>query len=660
MYHTLQLVLILLATAVLAVVVFRLLRLPPMLGYLLSGIVIGPHALGWIPDVTVTHHLAEFGVVFLMFSIGLEFSLPKLVTMKHIVFGFGTAQVGATILIVMVVTWMIGLDWRVGLALGGVLAMSSTAIVSKMLAERLELNSFHGRQIIGVLLFQDLAVVPLLIVIPALAHAVDSSGTDLGVTIILALLKAGMVLALILFFGQRLMRPWFHLVARQKSSELFVLNVLLITLGLAWLTGIAGLSLALGAFLAGMLISETEYRHQVEDDIKPFRDILLGLFFVTIGMLLDIQVVIHNFMWVILLLIALIAIKASLIAGLSHLFKADSSVAVRTGLSLAQGGEFGFVLLAQANTLGIVDNPTMQPVLAAIVLSMLAAPFIIEHSENMARRFSAAEWMNRAMQLTTIAAHTIAEEQHVILCGYGRSGQNLSRLLEKESVPFIALDLDPQRIRDAAAAGESVVYGDAARYEVLIAAGLMRAKLLVVSYTDTISALKILRHVQALRPELPVVVRTLDDTDIDLLKEAGAAEVVAEIMEGSIMLATHALMHLGVPLNRVLNRMRETREQRYSLFRGFYRGISDEEKESGERMQPRLLNVMIAPGSAAVGKTLGELNLGSFLVEVPAVRRRNVRELLPNDETRLEAGDVLVLRGAQENLAAAEIKLLQG
>ena len=660
MYNTLQLVLILLATAVLAVVVFRLLRLPPMLGYLLAGIVIGPHALGWIPEAAETRHLAEFGVVFLMFSIGLEFSLPKLVTMKRIVFGFGTIQVCATILIVMVVTWMIGLDWRAGLALGGVLAMSSTAIVSKLLVERLELNSHHGRQIIGVLLFQDLAVVPLLIVIPALAHTVDSSDADLGMTIIVALLKAGMVLALILFFGQRLMRPWFHLVARQKSSELFVLNVLFITLGLAWLTGIAGLSLALGAFLAGMLISETEYRHHVEDDIKPFRDILLGLFFVTIGMLLDIQAVIQNFMWVMLLLIALIAIKAILIAGLSRLFKADSSVAVRTGLSLAQGGEFGFVLLAQANTLGIVDNPTMQPVLAAIVLSMLAAPFIIEHGENMARRFSSAEWMNRAMQLTTIAAQTMAEEQHVILCGYGRSGQNLSRLLEKESISFIALDLDPQRIRDATAAGESVVYGDASRNEVLIAAGLMRAKLLVISYADTISALKILRHVQTLRPELPVVVRTLDDTDIDLLKEAGAAEVVAEIMEGSIMLASHALMHLGVPLNRVLDRMRKTREQRYSLFRGFYRGISDEEKESSERMQPRLQNVMIASGSAAIGKTLGELNLGSFLVEVPAVRRRNVRELLPNDETRLEVGDVLVLRGAQENLAAAEIKLLQG
>jgi CPA2 family monovalent cation:H+ antiporter-2 len=254
----------------------------------------------------------------------------------------------------------------------------------------------------------------------------------------------------------------------------------------------------------------------------------------------------------------------------------------------------------------------------------------------------------------------MTEEQHVILCGYGRSGQNLARLLEKESVPFIALDLDPIRIHDAAAAGESVVYGDAARYEVLVAAGLMRAKLIVISYNDTTSALKVLRQVQAIRPELPVVVRTLDDSDIDLLKEAGAAEVVAEIMEGSIMLASHAFMHLGVPLTRVLSRMRETREQRYSLFRGFYHGISDEVKDSEEKMQLRLLNVMIVPGSAAVGKKLGELDLEGFLVEVPAVRRRNVRELLPDKETRLEAGDVLVLRGIQENLAAAEIRLLQG
>lgn len=660
MPNTLQLVLILLATAVLAVVVFRLLRLPPMLGYLLAGIVIGPHALGWIPEEAETRHLAEFGVVFLMFSIGLEFSLPKLVTMKRIVFGFGSAQVGATMLIVMAVAWQMGLDWRVGIALGGALAMSSTAIVSKMLADRAELNSSHGRQIIGVLLFQDLAVVPLLIVIPALAHTVDSSGGGLGMTLMLALLKAAAVLALILFFGQRLMRPWFHLVARQKSSELFVLNVLLITLGLAWLTEIAGLSLALGAFLAGMLISETEYRYQVEDDIKPFRDIFLGLFFVTIGMLLDVRIVMQNFLWVLLLLVALVVLKGALIAGLSRLFKVDPGVAVRTGMSLAQAGEFGFVLLAQAAALGLVGAPIMQPVLAAMVLSMLAAPFLIEHSERMARHFSASEWMNRAMQLTSLAAQTMTEEKHVILCGYGRSGQNLSRLLEKESIPFIALDLDPQRIREAAAAGESVVYGDAARREVLIAAGLMRARVLVVTYADTASALKILSHVQALRPELPVVVRTLDDSDINLLKDAGATEVVAEIMEGSLMLASHALMLLGLPLNRVLHRIRETREQRYSLFRGFFRGITDEADDDSDKSLPRLLTVLIVQGAAAAGKTLGELDLAGLAVEVTAVRRRNIRGLLPGDETMLETGDVVVLRGAQENLAAAEIRLLQG
>jgi K+:H+ antiporter len=659
MPNALELVLILLAIAVLAVVVFRLLRLPPMLGYLLAGVFIGPHALGWIPDNEETRHLAEFGVVFLMFSIGLEFSLPKLVTMKRIVFGFGAAQVLLTILFVMAVSWVLALDWRVGLALGGALAMSSTAIVSKMLTERLELNSVHGRQIIGVLLFQDLAVVPLLIMIPALASTGDS-GTNYSLMYAIALFKALVVLALILFLGQRLMRPWFHLVARQRSSELFVLNVLLITLGLAWLTDLAGLSFALGAFLAGMLISETEYRYQVEDDIKPFRDILLGLFFITIGMLLDMQVVMQNFLWVILILTALIVLKVFLIAGLSRFFGASSSVAARTGLSLAQGGEFGFVLLAQAGATGLVENAILQPVLAAVVLSMFVAPFIIEHSERMTQRFSKAEWMDRAKQITAIASQTMTEDDHVIVCGYGRSGQNISRLLETESISFIALDLDPQRIHEAASAGESVVYGDAARREVLIAAGVMRAKALVVSYTDTISALKILTHVQALRPELSVVVRTRDDTDIDILKDAGATEVVAETLEGSLMLASHVLLLLNVSSGRILRCIRQTREQRYQLFRGFFHGVTDEMDEGEDKLSPRLLTVIIVPGAIAVNKTLGELDLASLDVEVTAVRRHNIRGLLPSSDTRLEASDVVVLRGTQENLAAAEIRLLQG
>jgi CPA2 family monovalent cation:H+ antiporter-2 len=641
------------------VVVFRLLRLPPMLGYLLAGVIIGPHALGLIPDTEETRHLAEFGVVFLMFSIGLEFSLSKLVTMKRIVFGFGASQVVLTILIVMLVAWLLGLDWRIGFALGGALAMSSTAIVFKMLAERLEFNSTHGRQIVGVLLFQDLAVIPLLIMIPALA-VTGVSSEDYGVMYATALFKALVVLTLILFLGQKLMRPWFHLVARQKSSELFVLNVLLITLGLAWLTDIAGLSLALGAFLAGMLISETEYRYQVEDDIKPFRDILLGLFFVTIGMLLDLQVVLQNFQWVALILVAIVAVKIILISGLSRLFGADSSAAMKTGINLAQGGEFGFVLLALAGAVGLMEDAVLQPVLAAIILSMFIAPFMIEYSEQMVQRFFGAEWMHRAMQITNIAAQAMIDDNHVIICGYGRSGQNVSRLLEKESIPFIALDLDPQRIHEAANAGESVVYGDAARREVLVAAGLMRAKVLIVSYANTVSALKILAHVQAIRPELSVVVRTHDDADVDLLKEAGATEVVAEIMEGSLMLASHAMMLLDIPSGRVLRCIRQTREQRYQLFRGFYPGLTDDAEDSNEKLLPRLLTVVIVQGAAAVNKTLEELDLASLAVEVTVVRRRNIRGLLPSSDTRLEVGDVIVLRGTQENLAAAEIRLVQG
>jgi CPA2 family monovalent cation:H+ antiporter-2 len=652
----LQSVLILLATAVLVVVVFRLLRLPPMLGYLIVGVAIGPHALGWISDTAEARGLAEIGVVFLMFSIGLEFSLPKLFTMRRIVFGLGAAQVIASMLIVWAIVAVLGVDWQAGLILGGVLAMSSTAIVAKLLAERIELNTPHGRQIIGVLLFQDLAVVPLLILVPALAAGTADLAANLG----LALAKAVVILSLMLFLGQRLMRGWFHLVAKQKSAELFVLNVLLITLGLAYITEIAGLSLALGAFVAGALISETEYRYQVETDIKPFRDVLLGLFFVTIGMLLDLRVMFEQAPWVLLVLVVLLALKAVLIFGLSLAFGSDSTAALRTGLALAASGEFGFVLLARADGLGLVSGPTMQPVFAAMLLSMLAAPFLVERGEHFARRWTRSDWMHRAMELHNIAVRSMAADQHVVVCGYGRSGQNLARLLEKESIPFIALDVDPQRIREAVAAGESVVFGDAARREVLVAAGLLRAKALAVTYSDTASALRILGHVQELRPGLPVVVRTVDDTDIDQLKSAGAAEVVAEIMEGSLMLASTTLMLIGLPLNRVLRRIRETREQRYSLFRGFFRGITDEADSRDDAEQPRLHSVTIAPDSAAIGKTLGELDLPSLHVEVTAVRRRGIRGVAPEPATRVEEGDVLVLLGGEEDLAAAEIKVMQG
>jgi monovalent cation:H+ antiporter-2, CPA2 family len=656
MHGTLELVLLFLAAAVLVVVVFRLLKLPALLGYLLVGIVIGPYALGFVQESEEARYLAEFGIVFLMFSIGLEFSLPKLLTMRKMVFGHGALQVLVTIALVTAVAILVGADWRAGIVLGGVFAMSSTAILAKMFAERLELNSPHGRQVMGILLFQDLAVVPLLIVTPALSQG----GEAMVFALALAVAKAVFALAVLLSFWQRLMRPWFTLVARQKSSELFSLNVLLITLGLAWLTELAGLSLALGAFLAGMLISETEYRYQVEQDIKPFRDVLLGLFFVTVGMLLDVRTLLQHWPLILGLLALILAAKTLVVVGVGRLFGADPGVSLRAGLALSGAGEFGLVLLAQAGHLAVVSDFQMQIALSVLILSMLLSPFVIEYSEHMVRRFVASEWMTRAMALHNIAIQTMAAERHVIICGYGRSGQNLARLLEQEGVTFIALDLDPQRVREAAAAGESVVFGDAARREVLVAAGLMRANALVVSYADATSALRILALVQELRPGLPVVVRTVDDSEIDRLKQAGAAEVVAEILEGSLMLATQALMLLGVPLNRVLRRIRETREQRYGLFKGFYRGVTDEIGEERDKLQPRLHSIIVSQGAAAVGKSLNDLDLTRFHVEVTAIRRRNIRSSSPDPDTRLTEGDVVVLRGAQDELALAEMFLLQG
>ena len=654
MHTTLQPVLILLTAAVLVVVACRIARLPTLIGYLVVGVAIGPHALGLIDDTEVVPRLAEIGVVFLMFTIGLEFSLPRLMTMRRIVFGLGMAQILATITAVLALALLLGLAWQSGVALGMALAMSSTAMLARLLAERSELNAPHGRYILGILLAQDLAVVPLLIIVPALA----APGEEMLLDLAFAFVKAAIMLTLLLFAGQRLMRRWFHIVAQRKSSELFVLNVLLVTLGIAYLTERAGLSLALGAFVAGALISETEYRYQVAEDIKPFRDVLLGLFFVSVGMLLDAGEVMRD-VWVVALLAALLAGKGAFVFGLVRMFGADSATALRTGLALGACGEFGFVLLAQANFAGVIAPEVLHPVLAAMVLSMLIAPFIIDQSDHIVRRWVAAEWSTRALHVTAVAARALDATDHVIVCGYGRTGQNLARFLEQERVPLIALDIDPQRVHEAAAAGESVVFGDAGRREVLLAAGLLRAKALAVTYADTPSALRILDHVRSARPGLPVVVRTLDDSDMDRLKAAGAAEVIPEIMEGSLMLASSTLMLLGKPLNRVLRRIQQTRAERYALFRGFYRGITDI-GETDEALQPRLRSLVIADGAAAVGKSLGEIDLAALNVAVTAVRRKNVRTVTPETATRVEEGDVLVLMGREEDLAAAEIRLLQG
>jgi CPA2 family monovalent cation:H+ antiporter-2 len=654
MSQTLQLILVLLGAAVVVVVICRLVHLPPILGYLLVGIAVGPNGLAWVPASTETTRLAEFGIVFLMFSIGLEFSLPQLRSMHRTVFGLGFAQVAITTIAGMLALYFLGYGWAGGLALGGALAMSSTAIVSKMLAERMELGTQHGRDVMGILLFQDLAVVAFLIVLPSLSK----SGGDLAIALAIAVVKAVVALGVVLYAGQQPMRAWLHVVARQRSPELFVLNVLLITLGLAALAQLAGLSLALGAFLAGMLIAETEYRYQVEEDIKPFRDVLLGLFFVTVGMRLDLSVVAGNLLWVAVLLVVPVLAKLVLIVALSRAFGQPLATALRTGFYLAQAGEFALVLLAVAADLDLLPKTIAQVVLAAMVLSMLSAPLIIHYADRIVRRFTANDWLARAAQITRIAATTMARQNHVIICGYGRSGQNLARLLEAEDIPFIALDSDPQRVREAAADGSSVVYGDAGRKQALAAAGLAKARAVVVTFADIAISLKILHHVREVRPELPVVVRTLDDAQLDRLLDAGAAEVVPEVLEGSLMLATHSLLLLGVPLNRVLARIRAIREERYSLFRGFFRGATDD-ADAADNLQPRLHSVHLPDRANAIGRVLGALDLDG-LVEVTGVRRKGARSRRPGPDWVFEPGDVVVLLGRPADIGVAERRLLDG
>ena len=655
----LELTLLLLGSAVLGVVVFRSLHLPPMLGYLAVGVLIGPHALGLASETASTHALAEFGVVFLMFSIGLEFSLAQLRAMRRIVFGLGLAQVVLTILATMLGAllfslWLprLGVSWQAAFALGGALAMSSTAIVVKLLTERLELESEHGRRIIGILLFQDLAVVPLLIMIPALAKNPD----NLAPTLAWAAVKAAAVLALLLFFGQKLMRGWFTLVAKRRSQELFMLNLLLVTLGAAWITERAGLSLALGAFVAGMLISETQFKHQVEEDIKPFRDVLLGLFFISVGMLLNLRLVLEHWWLVLLLLVIPVFLKFALIAALAKAFGSSDGVAMRTGLALAQAGEFGFVLLNMASGSKLIDPFLIQLVLASMVLSMLAAPFVIAKSDRIVMKIAANEWMMQSLQLTQLASRTMAAQKHVILAGFGRSGQSVATLLSEEKLPWYALDLDPERVQEAQAAGSSVSYGDAGRRESLIAAGINRASALVVTFADTRAALKVLHLVHELAPSLPVIVRSHDDSDLDLLRQAGATEVVPEALESSLMLASHALVVVGVPLRRVVHRVQSARDERYASLRGYFHGASDI-TDDPEHMYVRLHSVVLNEEAQAVGRRIGELGLEELGAEVSGIRRARTR-IEPGLDTVLAAGDVVVLRGSADAVTQAERRLL--
>lgn len=396
-------IVIVLLVSVITVILCRKFNIPSMLGYLLVGFLAGPGMLSLIPKSHATDYLGEIGIVFLMFSIGLEFSLPKLRAMRRLVFGLGGLQVGVTMLSVMGILMLTGVPFNWAFAVSGALAMSSTAIVSRILSEKTELGQPHGQMAMGVLLMQDIAVVPLMILIPALAGGGDG---NIWAALGLAFAKMLLTLGLLFFVGSKIMSRWFRMVAKRKSSELFMINVLLVTLGVAYLTELEGLSMALGAFVAGMLLSETEYRFQVEDDIRPFRDILLGFFFITVGMKLDIQALIGGWRQVLMLLAMLLVLKALVVFAIAFKMKHSVGDSLKTALYLAQGGEFGFVMLAIAGQLDMVSPEWEQAATAAVLLSMIIAPFLLGGSDALVGRLVKSSWDMKSLDLHSMLVET--------------------------------------------------------------------------------------------------------------------------------------------------------------------------------------------------------------------------------------------------------------
>jgi CPA2 family monovalent cation:H+ antiporter-2 len=656
--HTLQVILLLLAVAVLTVTLFRRLHLPPILGYLIVGILVGPFGTGLVASTEDTRFLAEFGVVFLLFTIGLEFSLPQMVAMKGSVFGLGGSQVVITGTVLALLAWFLGLSPQSGLIIGAILALSSTAIVIKQLTEQVELNSEHGRMGVSILLFQDLAVIPLLVVIPLLA---GDNGAGLAMPLIMALLKATLVFVGIMAIGHWLLRPLFHEIARARSAELFTLAVLLVSLTAAWLTHEAGLSLALGAFLAGMMLGETEYRHQIEADIRPFQDVFLGLFFVTVGMRVDLLSLLPILHWVLLLSLGLILFKGGVIFLLVNISGRGTATAFRSGLLLAQGGEFGFVLLDLSLGHGLLPADVSQLLFAAIIISMACSPFLIRYNNRLTESFCQLRSGRGATSALQVIEHEAKDlDHHVIICGYGRIGQNIGRLLSQEGFRYVALDLDPEVVRKAHEAGEPIHYGDAERHEILQAAGLERAKAVVLTYEDHPSALKILKHVNECSPAPPVLVRTKDDSHMEELERAGAAEVMPEAVEASLMMGGQLLLLLKVPGSRIFKIMRDIRQNHYKLLRDFFHGEESLDIEHADAFQERLHTVTLPQQAYAVDHTIEELHLWDWEVSITAVRRGGIRGDAPGPETRLQAGDVLVLAGTPQHLEHAERLLLNG
>ncbi len=648
--------LVIFAISIGIVFVFHKFRLPSIAGFLAAGALIGPHGLNLVSDLEQVKVMAEIGVVLLLFTIGVEFSLAHLFAARRLLLIGGPLQVMGTLFLAAAGGLAAGLPARQALFWGCLLSLSSTAIVLKALADRDESDSLHGRATVGILIFQDLAVVPMMLLLPLLANPSDNVRPEV-------LLALGKSLALV---GALVAAAWYvvpHLleqIVRSRSRELFLLTIIVLCLGIAWLTSLSGLSLALGAFIAGLVISESEYSHQAMAEVLPFRDSFNSLFFVSIGMLMDVHALLAHPLLVVALIGAVFAGK--FLTGAIPVLASGypPRAAILAGIAMAQVGEFSFVLAQQGEQIGLLTGESYQIFLVVSVLTMAVTPFLMQWAPHIARRAEAVQRLRHWYPEKT-TAHVLQTESrhlkvkdHVIVMGYGLNGRNLVRVLEETEIPYVALDLDGDTVRREAQNGVKIFYGDATNPSVLHYVRVQDARVLVVAISDPFAARRAVQIARGLNANLHIIVRTRYLREMEDLHQLGADEVVPEEFETSIEIFALVLQTYKMPQAVIVQKAEQIRKEGYALLR---RGELPElahHLRRGTLTDVEVETCHIDADSPALGKTIGQLSIRPRTgASVIALTRSGTTESNPSEKVRFEEGDVVSLLGTREQLQRA-------
>ncbi len=637
----------------LVVYLFHRLRQPAIVGFLASGVLMGPHGLSLIADVHQVELLAEIGVVLLLFTIGLEFSISKLNQMRQLVLGGGSLQVLGTILLIGGGAWLLGLPPAQAVFFGFLLALSSTAIVLKILMDRAEIDSPQGRFAVGILIFQDLCVVPLMLLTPVLSGKEATS----AVAILLVLGKVALTVTLIFSLSRLVVPRLLFEVVKMRSPEVFIISIILICLGTAWATAQIGLSLALGAFLAGMVIAESEYSHQVLANILPLRDGFISLFFISVGMLMDVRTLLNHPLEVAGTLSAILIVKTVVVVGSVLVLGYPLRVAVLVGCALAQVGEFSFVLSRVGWEWGLITPQLNQYFLSASVISLLLTPFAIHISPKLAGGIGRLRWVERwfpGRKFEELKPEQVDMRDHVIIVGYGPGGRNLSRVLKAIEVPYCILELNGETVRRMRRNGEPIYYGDAASPEVLKHLVIHHARALVVAVSDPASIRRAVRVARDLNPRLYIIVRTRYMAEIDELYRLGADEVISEEFETSIELFARVLRRYHIPRTVIGEQIEKIRQERYEMLRQLEGPRLAQAELTRIFAQVEMETYLVGEGGSTTGKTIAELHVRRRTgASVVAVIHNGRITANPGPEHRIAAGQVLVLVGSRKQVEGA-------